>query len=119
MKVVIDGINYIPAPDKPPGTGLSAALSVQLFGEFADLTVREYLCSLLTTLWDEQEGFSGKRPFGNSGWDHDLYAPLIQAGFIKGKLEEPGGYVERIDNPQEAHAFVSDLILAVFNGERA
>lgn len=46
-------------------------------------TVREYLASLLTVLWDENEGFSGKRPFGNSGWEHELYAALVKAGAVE------------------------------------
>lgn len=53
-------------------------------------TVREYLKALLTTLWAEGEGFSGKRPFGNSGWEFDLYKPLIKAGAVVGKLDEDG-----------------------------
>lgn len=76
-----------------------------------DLSVREYLRGLLLTLWDEGEGFSGKRPFGNSGWEYDLYKPLIREGFIKGKLDEYG-YIENVS--PKAHAFVSDLILTAF-----
>jgi hypothetical protein len=34
--------------------------------------VREYLKALLTELWREGESFSGKRPFGNSGWEREL-----------------------------------------------
>ena len=37
-------------------------------------TIGEYFEKLLLTLWDEQEDFSGKRPFGNSGWEYDVYA---------------------------------------------
>jgi len=40
-------------------------------------TVKGYLKALLSTLWDEGEGFSGKRPFGNSGWEYDLTDALI------------------------------------------
>lgn len=54
-------------------------------------TIRIYLKKLLSTLWAEGEGFSGKRPFGNSGWDYDLYPPLITAGLIKGTLDRDGG----------------------------
>lgn len=54
-------------------------------------TIREYLKELLHALWEEQEGFSGKRPFGNSGWEYDLYIALINAGIIEGKLDEYGG----------------------------
>lgn len=35
-------------------------------------TIREYLASLVEMLWVEGEGFSGKRPFGNSGWEAEL-----------------------------------------------
>jgi hypothetical protein len=53
-------------------------------------TIRQYLRALLTKLWDQREGFSGKRPFGNSGWEHDLHVSLVKAGHIKGTLDEQG-----------------------------
>lgn len=53
-------------------------------------TVRGYLVALLATLWQEGEGFGGKRPFGNSGWDWDLMRPLVKAGYITGKVDEDG-----------------------------
>lgn len=118
MNVTIDGVQYVPVPVKPSGPGLDAALATQMLGEFEDKTVRDYLRELLMTLWNEQEGFSGKRPFGNSGWEYDLYTPLIKAGFIEGKLDS-NGCVDTITNSTVAHAFVSDLILAVFNGVEA
>lgn len=46
-------------------------------------TVRGYLKALLFTLWDEGEGLSGKRPFGNSGWDYDILTALVDAGIAK------------------------------------
>lgn len=48
-------------------------------------TVRAYLGAQLAELWKWDEGFSGKRPFGNSGWKHDLVYPLVLAGFLEGK----------------------------------
>ena len=51
-------------------------------------TIREYLVALLRQLWAEGEGFSGKRPFGNSGWEWDMYPPLIKAGLVAGRLDE-------------------------------
>jgi hypothetical protein len=60
-------------------------------------TVRGYLVALLRELWREGEGFSGKRPFGNSSWEYDLYPPLIKAGLIRGKLDEDG-YIEDVDD---------------------
>jgi hypothetical protein len=60
-------------------------------------TIREYLKTLLSTLWAEGEGFSGKRPLGNSGWDYDLYKPLIQAKAIDGQLDEDN-YIQECDD---------------------
>lgn len=60
-------------------------------------TIRGYLTALLLRLWEEGEGFSGKRPFGNSGWGYDLYQPLIKEGFIEGSLDEDG-YIEECDD---------------------
>lgn len=57
-------------------------------------TVRDYLKVLLTKLWDEEESFSGKRPFGNSGWRwNDLGKTLIKADVVVGIIDEDG-YVE-------------------------
>lgn len=53
-------------------------------------TIRGYLVALLANLWDQGEGFSGKRPFGNSGWDWDLYAALGRAGHIEAWFDEDG-----------------------------
>jgi hypothetical protein len=60
-------------------------------------TVREYLIALVAELWREGECFSGKRPFGNSGWECDLYHPLLTAGLIDGELDE-NGYIEDVDD---------------------
>ena len=60
------------------------------------LTIREYFKTILKTLFREGERFSGKRPFGNSGWEWDLAKPLIKAGIISGKLDEDG-YIEEFD----------------------
>ena len=49
-----------------------------------DLTCREYMAALLDTLWVEEEGFCGKRPFGNSGWQGDMFEALTAAGCLNG-----------------------------------
>ena len=59
-------------------------------------TVRAYLIALLDALWSEEEGFSAKRPFGNSGWQYDVYLPMIRAGMIDGQIDGDG-YVDRCD----------------------
>jgi hypothetical protein len=74
-------------------------------------TVRGYLLRLLLVLWDEQDGFSGKRPFGNSGWDYDLYKPLIEAGLVDGKFDEDG-YIEEVDG-RAAKRLIEDSITAL------
>jgi hypothetical protein len=62
-----------------------------------ETTVKGYLIKLLETLWREEAGFSGKRPFGNSGWECDLLVPLVKAGLIAGSLDEDG-YLENVDD---------------------
>ena len=60
-------------------------------------TVREYLKELLKSLWNEGENFSGKYPFGNSGWEYDLYAALVAGGVVEGAFDEQGYYLENVD----------------------
>lgn len=72
-----------------------AVLDLSLGDNDADAkTVRAYFQALLSTLWEEGEGFSGKRPFGNSGWDYDLYKPLVSAGIVPGKIGEDGDLLD-------------------------
>lgn len=50
-------------------------------------TVREYLCRLAEGVALFEEGFSGKRPFGNSGWQKsELHAALVYGGAIDGAV---------------------------------
>ena len=53
-------------------------------------TIKGYLKALLEKIWEEGEGFSGKRPFGNSGWEYDLYKPLVRSGLVEGSVDEYG-----------------------------
>lgn len=55
-----------------------------------ETTIRGYLVSLTRAVWDEQEDFSGKRPFGNSGWSHELYDALAEGGAIASTRDEDG-----------------------------
>lgn len=69
-------------------------------------TIRGYLKALLFALWEEGEGFSGKRPFGNSGWDGDLAFPLVRAKIIKGKIytEEDGDEIDQYLDDYDSRA---------------
>lgn len=71
-------------------------------------TVREYLATLLHLLWDEQEGFNGKRPFGNSGWDYDIYRALIAGGALAGTYDDKVG--AHINDYRQARILVRTLI---------
>jgi hypothetical protein len=60
-------------------------------------TIRDYFIKIAQTVWIEGEGFSGKRPFGNSGWHHEPFAALIKAGLL-----EEGDYETGIHLVKEA-----------------
>lgn len=45
-------------------------------------TVRDYFVALASKVWMEGEDFSGKRPFGNSGWESEPIQALINAGHL-------------------------------------
>ena len=75
-------------------------------------TVRAYLEHLLLTLWEEKEGFDGKRPFGNSGWDYDLIAALVRAKLIEGSFDEDG-YIASCDE-EAGEELIAKAIRYVF-----
>lgn len=53
-------------------------------------TIGEYLITLLALLWNEKEGFDGKKPFGNSDWDGEVVETLVRAGLVAGTVDEDG-----------------------------
>lgn len=60
-----------------------------LYGNDAGVaTIRDYLIKLLTTLWEEQDSFDAKAPFGNAGWNVDIYLVLLRAELIEGTAGE-------------------------------
>ncbi len=61
-------------------------------------TVRGYLTALLATLWEQEEEFSSKRPFGGSGWRYDLLIPMARAGMIDGTFDPDGDLVSCDDD---------------------
>ena len=71
-------------------------------------TIKEYLTELLLRVWEEDEGFSGKRPFGNSGWWTELYLALAQDGILDAEIDEDG-YLEDYDS-EEAHKLIVEAI---------
>lgn len=71
-------------------------------------TVGEFLGELLYALWEENEGFSGKRPLGNSDWQWQVYVALVKSGFVSGTFDEDG-YLE--DFPYDEEEKANKLIL--------
>jgi hypothetical protein len=80
-------------------------------------TIRGYLIELLATLWRENEEFSGKRPFGNSGWDWDLYEPLVKAKLINGSIDEDG-FLDDCDD-QRGHELIARAIQGLVDDSSA
>lgn len=77
------------------------------------VTIGEYLQALLWQLWREGEGFSGKRPFGNSGWEFDIYQALVYEGVVEGSVDEDG-YLEDVDT-KAANQLVFKIIENLYN----
>lgn len=65
-------------------------LDVKFQSDLGEVTFREYFHKLLQKLWVENEGFSGKRPFGDSGWSWDLFRGLVANGLVAGSFDEFG-----------------------------
>jgi hypothetical protein len=74
-------------------------LNVTVQSDGTALSLRDYLIKLLTTLWTENEQFSGKHPLGDSGWQYDVYAALIRSNLVAGTLDEHG-YVVSVNQAQ-------------------
>jgi len=82
-------------------------LDIKIDGDFSG-TLRDFFKELSLKVWNEVEGFSGKRPFGNSGWQNEVYSALIAAGVVDGKLDEYG-FVEECDT-REIDKLVTELV---------
>lgn len=74
-------------PDTKPNS--QAVLAVRMQPNDADAeTVRDYLIKILLAVVSQGEGFSTKRPFGNSGWELDIPEALVRVGYLEGTLDE-------------------------------
>lgn len=80
-------------------------------GDLGTISIKDYLKELLVALLRDGESFSGKRPFGNSGWEYSLAAALIKAKAIDGSLDEEG-YAEGFAWP-DYHSAMQALVLAL------
>jgi hypothetical protein len=77
-----------------------------------ELTIRDYMRRLLSTLFKEGESFSGKRPFGNSGWEYDIAEPLVRAGAVRGSIRTEEGEADELEeyDEEEFQMAVSKMI---------
>lgn len=64
------------------------------------ITVGQFFGKLLSTLWEENEGFSGKRPFGDSDWQYEVYEAMAKAGIVEMTFDEDG-YVDEFTYEEE------------------
>lgn len=79
---------------RPPPLTTYQVLALPMEDNEAEATtIGDYLTKLLAVMWDSRDNFN---PFGNSGWSHDLYVPLVQAGLIAGTVDDDG-YVDVTD----------------------
>lgn len=74
-------------------------------------TIGDYLVALTRRLWIEEEGFSSKRPFGNSGWKWEVYISLAVAGIIESKYDDDGN----IEISISARQIADEIILKVLS----
>jgi hypothetical protein len=119
MRVIIDDVAYVPdvvLPDDADVYDLALNAPMKYSNDFDDLKVVDWLYKLLQTLWDEEECFSGRRPFGSNGWSLDLIYSLVDCGYIPGTIDrdEDGDLYDCTYDPHDADRLISDLIKYAF-----
>jgi hypothetical protein len=80
-------------------------------------TVRGYLLALLAEVWLKGASFSGRRAFGNSAWQYELYVPMAAAGLISGIGADQDGELdyEDWDFWQQRRQGADSLVLAAIS----
>lgn len=73
----------------------------------AAATIGQYIIILGAKVFEDQDDFSGKRPFGNSSWVFEVYEALIRCGVLAGEFDSDG-YIQKCD-PREADIIISQL----------
>ena len=87
--------------------------------DLGQTTIKEYLKELLLTVLWKGESFSGKRPFGNSGWEHFAGEALIIGKVLDGDItiytdDEPYTEVDRRYTEEEYHAALEKIVDEIF-----
>lgn len=79
-------------------------------------TIGGYLQKLLASVWENGECFDGKRPFGNSGWEYELYQALAMAGKIKHTYDDIYDDYDNYDKGA-ANKLISEAIKSLLMAE--
>jgi len=120
LEVIINGDRYIKAPPVLAAESMSeveAVLATEMDYDNGKGTVKSVLHDLLSTLWAEGEGFSGKRPFGNSGWEFDFRVALAKAGILSATLDEDGDlYAMSAEEEKRGDRLIKQAIDYIFFG---
>lgn len=106
---------YTEAQPVPDPTGQQILATPMHDNDANAATIRGYLVFLVAAVWRENENFSGKRPFGNSGWDMELYRALGEAGYIRWILDEDGE-IEDFDD-ETGDRLIESAITALADAE--
>lgn len=83
---------------------------------FGEISIKGYLLSLLKELWVKKDRFSGKRPFGDSGWEYELYECLAVNNVINADITEEDGAVHDY-NKLEADVVILNCIEDLLENE--
>lgn len=78
-------------------------------------TIREYLKRLLSKVITEEEGFDGKRPFGNSGWLGELGYTLAMNDIIARRIRTFDYEGDRLVQYEYDNRDARQLILEAIN----
>jgi hypothetical protein len=115
-EVYINGKKYVETIEVRSPKLMDKVLSTPIHYELGHGTIRDYLRNLLLRLWDEDEGFSGKRPFGNSGWYLDLVYALAKNELLTGLEIDEDGFVEFLPEDQQkiGYGLITDAINHIF-----
>jgi len=73
------------------------------------MTIREFLKEILMRCWDEYDCFYGKRPFGDSGWQWDLYEAIGKAKKVPCAYDDDEFNIT-FENRKIADNMIRDLI---------
>jgi hypothetical protein len=70
--------------------GKDKILDTEITVEGRQTTLRKEIWKLGTDVWKRQQGFSGKRPYGDSGYYHNVVRGLVEKRLVPGVMKNEG-----------------------------